>query len=183
VNVEGATVTFHFQGKSRVEHTVDITDRRLARIVRRCHDIPGYELFQYVDKDGTRHSVDSADVNEYLREISGEDFTAKDFRTWAGSVLACELLWELEKFESETEAKRNVVKAIKQVAARLGNTPSVCRKCYVHPVVLDSYMSGALMEGVKRRAEEQEAGEPAALQRQEEALLKLLRRQVEKAVA
>jgi DNA topoisomerase-1 len=183
VNVEGATVTFHFQGKSRVEHTVDITDRRLARIVRRCHDIPGYELFQYVDKDGTRHSVDSADVNEYLREISGEDFTAKDFRTWAGSVLACELLWELEKFESETEAKRNVVKAIKQVAARLGNTPSVCRKCYVHPVVLDSYMSGALMEGVKRRAEEQEAGEPAALRRQEEALLKLLRRQVEKAVA
>ena len=180
VNVDGSTVTFHFQGKSRVEHTVDITDRRLARIVRQCHDIPGYELFQYVDKDGTRHSVDSADVNEYLREISGEDFTAKDFRTWAGSVLACELLWELEKFESETEAKRNVVKAIKQVAARLGNTPSVCRKCYVHPVVLDSYMSGALMEGVKRRAEEQE---PAALRRQEEALLKLLRRQVEKAVA
>jgi DNA topoisomerase-1 len=183
VNVEGATVTFHFQGKSRVEHTVDITDRRLARIVRRCHDIPGYELFQYVDKDETRHSVDSADVNEYLREISGEDFTAKDFRTWAGSVLACELLWDLEKFDSETEAKRNVVKAIKQVAARLGNTPSVCRKCYVHPVVLDSYMSGALMEGVERRAEEQEAGEPAALRRQEEALLKLLRRQVEKAVA
>ena len=80
MNVDGATVTFHFQGKSRVEHTVDITDRRLARIVQRCHDIPGYELFQYVDKDGTRHSVDSADVNEYLREISGEDFTAKDFR-------------------------------------------------------------------------------------------------------
>jgi DNA topoisomerase-1 len=183
VNVDGSTVTFHFQGKSRVEHTVDITDRRLARIVRRCHDIPGYELFQYVDKDGTRHSVDSADVNEYLREISGEDFTAKDFRTWAGSVLACELLWELEKFESETEAKRNVVKAIKQVAARLGNTPSVCRKCYVHPLVLDSYMSGARMEGVKRRAEEHEAGEPAALRQQEEALLKLLRRQVEKAVA
>jgi DNA topoisomerase-1 len=183
VNVDGSTVTFHFQGKSRVEHTVDITDRRLARIVRRCHDIPGYELFQYVDNNGTRHSVDSADVNEYLREISGEDFTAKDFRTWAGSVLACELLWELEKFESETEAKRNVVKAIKQVAARLGNTPSVCRKCYVHPVVLDSYMSGALMEGVKRRAEEQEVEEPATLRRQEEALLKLLRRQVEKAVA
>jgi DNA topoisomerase I len=183
VNVDGSTVTFHFQGKSRVEHTIDITDRRLARIVRRCHDIPGYELFQYVDKNGTRHSVDSADVNEYLREISGEDFTAKDFRTWAGSVLACELLWELEKFESETEAKRNVVKAIKQVAARLGNTPSVCRKCYVHPVVLDSYMSRALMDGVKRRAEEQEVGEPAALRRQEEALLKLLRRQVEKAVA
>jgi DNA topoisomerase-1 len=184
VDVDGATVTFHFQGKSRVQHTVDITDRRLARIVQRCHDIPGYELFQYVDRDGTRHSVDSADVNEYLREISGQDFTAKDFRTWAGSVLACEMLWEFEKFESETEAKRNVVQAIKQVAARLGNTPSVCRKCYVHPVVLDGYMSGAILEGVKRRVEEeQEAAVGTALRHQEEALLKLLRRQVEKAVA
>jgi DNA topoisomerase-1 len=183
VDVDGSTVTFHFQGKSRVQHTVDITDRRLARIVQRCHDIPGYELFQYVDKDGTRHSVDSADVNEYLREISGQEFTAKDFRTWAGSVLACEMLWDMEKFESETEARKNVVKAIKQVAARLGNTPSVCRKCYVHPVVLDCYMSGALLEGVKRRVAEQEEDEPAALRRQEEALLKLLRRQVEKAVA
>jgi DNA topoisomerase I len=127
--------------------------------------------------------VDSADVNEYLREISGEEFTAKDFRTWAGSVLACEMLWQFEKFESATEAKRNVVQAIKQVAARLGNTPSVCRKCYVHPVVLDCYMSGAMLEGVKRRVDEQEEGEPAALRRQEDALLKLLRRQVEKAVA
>src|SRR5437868_3798860 len=162
VNVDGSIVTFHFQGKSRVEHTVDITDRRLARIVEGWHDIPGYELFQYVDKDGTPHSVDSADVNEYLREVSGEDFTAKDFRTWAGSVLACEMLWELEKFESETEAKKNVVKAIKEVAARLGNTPSVCRKCYVHPVVLNCYMSGTLLEGVKRRADDEEE-ETAAL--------------------
>jgi DNA topoisomerase I len=183
VAVDGSTVTFHFQGKSRVQHTVDITDRRLARIVQRCQDIPGYELFQYVDKDGTRHSVDSADVNEYLREIAGQEFTAKDFRTWAGSVLACEMLWEFEKFESETEAKKNVVQAIKQVATRLGNTPSVCRKCYVHPVVLDCYMSGAMLDGVKRQVQEEEAGEPAALRRQEEALLKLLRRQVEKAVA
>jgi DNA topoisomerase-1 len=183
VEVDGSTVTFHFQGKSRVQHTIDITDRRLARIVQRCQDIPGYELFQYVDKDGTRHSVDSADVNEYLREIAGQEFTAKDFRTWAGSVLACEMLWEFEKFESETEAKKNVVQAIKQVATRLGNTPSVCRKCYVHPVVLDCYMSGAMLDGVKRQVQEEEEGEPAALRRQEEALLKLLRRQVEKAVA
>jgi DNA topoisomerase-1 len=183
VAVNGSTVTFHFQGKSRVQHTVDITDRRLARIVQRCQDIPGYELFQYVDKDGMHHSVDSGDVNEYLREISGQEFTAKDFRTWAGSVLACEMLWEFEKFESETQAKRNVVQAIKQVATRLGNTPSVCRKCYVHPVVLDCYMSGAMLEGVKRQVQEEEAGEPAALRRQEEALLKLLRRQLEEAVA
>jgi DNA topoisomerase-1 len=184
VDVDGSTVTFHFQGKSRVQHTVDIRDRRLARIVQRCHDIPGYELFQYVDKDGTRRSVDSADVNEYLREISGQEFTAKDFRTWAGTVLACEILWEFEQFESETQAKKNVVQAIKQVAARLGNTPSVCRKCYVHPVVLDCYMSGAILEGVRRRVqEEEEAAEWTALRHQEETLLKLLRRQVEKAVA
>jgi DNA topoisomerase-1 len=183
VDVDGSTVTFHFQGKSRVQHTVDITDRRLARIVQRCQDIPGYELFQYVDKDGTHHSVDSADVNEYLRDISGEEFTAKDFRTWAGSVLACEMLWEFEKFESETEAKRNVVQAIKLVAARLGNTPSVCRKCYVHPVVLDCYMSGAMLEGIKQRVQEEDGGSPAALREQETALLKLLQKQVELAVA
>jgi DNA topoisomerase I len=184
VEVDGSTVTFHFQGKSRVQHTVDIRDRRLARIVQRCQDIPGYELFQYVDKDGTHHSVDSADVNEYLREISGEEFTAKDFRTWAGSVLACEMLWEFEKFDSETQAKRNVVQAIKQVAARLGNTPSVCRKCYVHPVVLDCYMSGAMLERVKQRVQEEEdGGSPVALREEETALLKLLQRQVELAVA
>jgi DNA topoisomerase-1 len=182
VDVTGSTVTFSFQGKSGVKHTVDITDRRLARIVQRCQDIPGYELFQYMDRDGTHHSVDSADVNEYLREISGQDFTAKDFRTWAGSVLACEMLREFEKFESETEAKRNVVQAIKQVAARLGNTPSVCRKCYVHPAVLDCYMSGALLERFRRRMQE-ETQSPHALRQEEATLLKLLRQQVELAVA
>jgi DNA topoisomerase I len=147
VEIDGATVTFHFQGKSGVKHTVDIDDRRLAKIVQRCQDIPGYELFQYVDRDGTHHSVGSADVNDYLRAIANQEFTAKDFRTWAGTVLACQILREFEAFDSETQAKKNVVQAIKQVAARLGNTPSVCRKCYVHPAVLDSYMSGAMMAG------------------------------------
>jgi len=182
VAIDGSTITFNFQGKSGVKHTVDITDRRIAKIVQRCQDIPGYELFQYVDKDGTQHSIDSADVNEYLREISGQDFTAKDFRTWAGSVLACELLHEFEAFDSETQAKRNIVQAIKSVASRLGNTPSVCRKCYVHPAVLDSYISGAMLETVKRRVQDKDSQSPE-LQQQEFALLNLLRRQVDSAVA
>lgn len=187
VDVDGSTVTFRFQGKSGVKHTIDLSDRRLARIVQRCQDIPGYELFQFVEKDGTTHSVDSADVNEYLREITEEHFTAKDFRTWAGTVLACEMLREFEKFASQTEAKRNVVQAIKQVAAKLGNTPSVCRKCYVHPAVLDHYMSGAMLEGVKRKVVEASdsdtSASSAALRREEVALLKLLERRVERAVA
>ena len=158
VDVDGATVKFTFQGKSGVKHSVDLKDRRLAKIVARCQDLPGYELFQYVDKDGETHTIDSADVNEYLREISGEHFTAKDFRTWAGTVLACEMLQEFESFGSETEAKRNVVQAIKLVAAKLGNTPSVCRKCYVHPLVLDTYLSGALVRDVERQVKE-ETGE------------------------
>jgi DNA topoisomerase I len=183
VDIDGSTVTFNFQGKSGIKHTIDITDRRIAKIVQRCQDIPGYELFQYVDKDGTQHSIDSADVNDYLREISGQDFTAKDFRTWAGTVLACELLYEFEAFESETQAKRNVVQAIKSVAARLGNTPSVCRKCYVHPAVLDSYMSGAMLEKVRRRVRADDTNACEELQQQEQSLLNLLRKRVTLAVA
>jgi DNA topoisomerase-1 len=127
--------------------------------------------------------VDSADVNDYLREIANQEFTAKDFRTWAGTVLACQMLREFEAFDSETQAKKNVVQAIKQVAARLGNTPSICRKCYVHPAVLDSYMSGAMMDGVRRRVEEGDGDAAEALRREEADLLKLLRKTVELAVA
>jgi DNA topoisomerase-1 len=177
VDVDGATVTFHFQGKSGVKHTVDINDRRIARIIQRCQDLPGYELFQYVDKDGTHHSVDSADVNGYLREISNQNFTAKDFRTWAGSLLTCMTLRAFEAFESEKEATKNIVQAIKAVAARLGNTPSVCRKCYVHPAVLEWYMSGT-MAAKKQRPPEDHHGEMIEELRREEAiLLKLLRKQ------
>lgn len=128
VNVNGSTVTFKFQGKSGVKHTVDLTDRRLAKIVSRCQDIPGYELFQYEDSEG-HHTVDSADVNEYLREISGQDFTAKDFRTWTGSVLTSDALRKFEPFSSEAQAKKNIIEAINDVATRLGNTRAVCRKC------------------------------------------------------
>jgi len=183
VEIDGATVTFKFQGKSGVKHTVDITDRRIARIVQRCEEIPGYELFQYVEKDGTHRSVDSADVNDYLREISNQEFTAKDFRTWAGTVLVCMTLREFESFASETEAKRNIVQAIKRVAARLGNTPSVCRKCYVHPAVLDFYMNGTMLEVVKWPARQEDADSAEALRQEEEALLRLLQRKLEQAVA
>lgn len=173
VQVSGSRVTFRFSGKSGVRHTIEFTDRRLARIVRRCQDIPGYELFQYIDDEDEPHTIDSADVNEYLREVSHQDFTAKDFRTWAGTVLACMMLREFEAFASETEAKKNVVEAIKSVAARLGNTPAVCRKCYVHPAVLECYLAGAIKRAVRRQNEDED--EVAAVQREERALMELLR--------
>lgn len=178
VEVEGSSVTFKFQGKSKVRHTVDINDRRLARIIQRCQDIPGYELFQYVDSEGNHHTVDSADVNDYLREMTNEDFRAKDFRTWAGTVLACTMLQEFEAFESQTQAKKNVVQAIKDVAARQGNTPSVCRKCYVHPAVLDTYFSGTMIKTVKQRVEEETADSLTALRQEEVALLHLLQKRL-----
>ena len=176
VEVDGSNVTFNFKGKSGVRHTIDINDRRIAKIIQRCQDIPGYELFQYVDKEGNNHSIDSADVNDYLREISGQDFTAKDFRTWAGTVLACTMLREFEAFQSQTQAKKNVVQAIKDVSARLGNTPSVCRKCYVHPAVLDTYFSGAMIDTVKQRVEQEAV--PYALRQEESALLDLLQKRL-----
>jgi DNA topoisomerase-1 len=150
--IKGGTVRFEFKGKSGVEHAIDLQDKRLAKIVKACRDLPGYELFQYVDDDGARQTVDSADVNDYLREISGEDFTAKDFRTWAGTVLAAKALADVATFKSATEAKRNVVRAIESVAKRLGNTKAVCRKCYIHPAILDAYMDGATIQTLKSRA-------------------------------
>jgi DNA topoisomerase I len=174
VEVHGAAVTFTFQGKSGVRHTVDMHDRRLAGIIKRCVDIPGYELFQYLDAEGAHHAIGSADVNEYLREISGQYFTAKDFRTWAGSVLACEMLRAFEPFGSETEAKRNVVEAIKAVAKKLGNTPAVCRKCYVHPAVLEAYLGGMTAADAKKEVEKEIAARVGALREEERALVELL---------
>ena len=180
VKIEGATLHFEFKGKSGVEHAIDVNDRRLAKIVKASRDLPGYELFQYVDEDGEARSVGSSDVNDYLCEISGgQHFTAKDFRTWAGTVLACVMLREFEAFSSDTQAKKNVVEAIKAVSKKLGNTPSVCRKCYVHPGVLESYMSGAMVETVKKIGE----GKPimaakSALREEEAAMLELLQGQL-----
>jgi DNA topoisomerase-1 len=147
-------VTFQFPGKSGKRHTITLNDRRLARIVKRCRDLPGYELFQYLDERGERQTIGSADVNDYLREISGQEFTAKDFRTWAGTVLAAMALREFAPHDSQSEAKKNIVRAIEHVAERLGNTPSICRKCYVHPAVLDSYLDGSLAQTLAQRAEE-----------------------------
>ena len=178
VKVEGATLRFSFKGKSGVRHDVEVTDRRLARIVQRSQELPGQELFQYVDDDGQRQTIDSGDVNDYLREISGADFTAKDFRTWAGTVLAAMALQEFEAFDSAAQAKKNVVRAIERVAERLGNTPSVCRKCYVHPIVIDAYLDGSMLETLKDRAEEELAESLGELDPEEAAVMTLLQQRL-----
>ena len=144
VKIAGATLQFHFRGKSGIHHTVRLHDRRLATIVKRCQDLPGYELFQYIDDMGELQTVDSADVNDYLRQLTGQDFTAKDVRTWAGTVLATCALRECGPCASQTEAKKSIVQAIDAVARRLGNTRAVCRACYVHPTILDAYLDCSL---------------------------------------
>ena len=154
VRVDGNRLAFDFRGKHGLKHHIDLRDRRLARIVKRCRDIPGQDLFQYLDEDGEPHSVDSEDVNEYLRAISGEEITAKDFRTWAATNLAALALTELEAFDTQAKAKKNVVHAVEAVAKMLGNTPAICRKCYIHPAIFDGYLDGSLIEGLKTRAEE-----------------------------
>lgn len=178
VRIEGATVRFAFRGKSGKSHTVQLTDRRLAKIVKRCRDLPGYELFQYIDDDGQRQTIGSADVNAYLREVTGQDFTAKDFRTWAGTVLAAIALQEFEAVDSEAQAKKNVVRAIERVSERLGNTPSICRKCYVHPAVLDAYLEGTLLETLQQRLERELAEALRELRPEEAAVMGLLMRRL-----
>jgi DNA topoisomerase-1 len=146
--VKGSTVRLMFKGKSGKDVEAEVSDRRIARIIRQLQELPGQELFEWVDAEGVRHSVSSDDVNTYLRETTGHDITAKDFRTWAGTVLAATSLKALEGFESETDAKRRVVAAIDQVSRRLGNTRAVARRSYVHPAVLDSFMEGSLREAM-----------------------------------
>ncbi len=177
VDVQDSKIRFHFRGKSGVEHTVDVKDRRLAGVVRRSQDLPGQELFQYIDEDGERQTIDSGDVNEYLREITGEDFTAKDFRTWAGTVLAAQALQEFGEFDSEAHAKRNVVAAIEAVASRLGNTRAISRKSYVHPAIIEEYMDGSMLQTLKERAEE-ELEDLKDLPPEEAAVLVLLRQRL-----
>lgn len=145
VEVQGSAIRFHFRGKSGIEHEVEVSDRRLARIIRRCLELPGQHLFQYLDANGERHTVTSTDINNYLRELTGADFTAKDYRTWAGSALALTLLRELE-WQPESSAKKHVVAMVKQVAEELRNTPAVCRKCYIHPALIDAFHCGELAD-------------------------------------
>jgi len=158
VRVHGSRLRFRFRGKSGVEHAIELDDRRLAGIVRHMQDLSGEELFRYVDDDGETRRIESADVNAYLKEISGEDFSSKDFRTWAGTVLAARALCQIGTFETQADAKRNVVQAIEAVAGALGNTKAVCRKCYIHLEIIDSYLEGELgdfmqLEGGSKAAE------------------------------
>jgi DNA topoisomerase-1 len=182
VEVNGSTIAFEFRGKAGKLHKVSTRDRRLARIVRACHELPGQELFQYIDDKGAWHDVDSADVNEYLQEITGEPFTAKDFRTWAGTVLASLALSEFENFDTKAAAKRNVTRAIEDVANHLGNTVAVCRKSYIHPAILDSYLDGSLLEFLKGRVEEALREELAGLSGEEAAVLAFLQQRLSREV-
>lgn len=174
VRVRGGTVHFEFRAKSGVHRQVDLHDPRLARIVGRCQDLPGQELFAYVGDDGEVIDIGSSDVNDYLREASGRDFTAKDFRTWAGTALAAEALQEFKEFDSQAAAKRNVTRAIERVARRLGNTKTVCRKCYVHPAVIDAYLDRTLAKSLQQRVESELRRSIAHLSAEEAAVLALL---------
>ena len=178
VRVGGKSVRFEFKGKSGVRHEIDLADPKLAKVVGRCRDLPGQELFQYLDDDERPRTIDSADVNGYLREVSGRDFTAKDFRTWAGTVLASLALREFEAFDSEAQAKKNIVAAIEHVAGRLGNTPSVCRKCYVHPEVIGAYLDGSMLRTLKQRAEQELSAGLGALRPEEAAVVALLQQRL-----
>jgi DNA topoisomerase-1 len=171
VQIRAAKVTFCFRGKSGKEHHVNMIDKRLARIIKRCQDLPGQELFQYVDSKARVRDVTSTDVNHYLREITGQDFTAKDFRTWAGTVLAAVALKDCGKPETKTAAKRNVLKAIETVAHQLGNTPAICRKCYIHPGIIEAYLEQTT---IRFKAASTSTPPAASLASEERAVLKLL---------
>ncbi|MEH3146631.1 MAG: DNA topoisomerase IB [Methylobacterium frigidaeris] len=174
VSIEGRELTFRFKGKSGKTWNLSVQDKRVARIVKACQDLPGQDLFQYIDEDGAQRDVTSADVNAYLREISGRDITAKDFRTWSGTVLAAMALQEFEAFDSDAKAKRNVKQAIERVAERLGNTPTICRKCYVHPEILTCYLEGGMLAQVRETIRTELRDGMASLRPEESAVLALL---------
>ncbi|MDQ4420439.1 DNA topoisomerase IB [Sphingobium sp. DEHP117] len=178
VAIEGAEIRFNFKGKSGKQWKLSLKDRRIARIVKASQDLPGQHLFQYIGEDGAHCEVTSSDINAYLKDISGADITAKDFRTWNGTVLAALALSEYEKVDSEAAAKRNVRAAIEAVASQLGNTPTVCRKCYVHPEIIDSYLSDALVLEARTEVEEALQGDIARLRPEEALVLAFLQRRL-----
>jgi DNA topoisomerase-1 len=163
-------VVFRFRGKSGRQHEVDVIDRRVAKVIAKCQDLPGQDLFQYVE-NGEARDITSQDVNEYLRQIAGEEFTAKDFRTWGGTVLAAIALSKQEEFETKKQAKSNIKTAICAVAELLGNTPAVCRKCYVHPVIVEAYLKRTPITGLNGNAK---SLTPPNLRGAERAVLKFL---------
>jgi DNA topoisomerase-1 len=177
VKVSGSNLRFEFRGKSGKTHKVDLNDRRLARIVERCQDLPGEDLFQYEDDEGVRQTIGSGDVNDYIRQISGQEFTAKDFRTWAGTLAGVEALREAGVWATQRQAKSNILRAIDQVAEQLNNTRAVCRKYYVHPAVLDHYLAGSMLEALDNRTKEEVNTE---LKAEEAAVVRLLKHQLSK---
>ena len=176
VDISGSKIYFHFRGKGGKEHTVSVQNRQLAGIVKRCQDLPGHELFEYVDDNGQLSTVESADVNEYLRQVSGSGFTAKDFRTWAGTVFAMDALKGLGEAENQTKAKKNIGQAIEIAAEHLGNTKTICRKCYVHPAVIDSYLEGSLLTSLSLQHVEP-AADTTGLRPEEAHVLQFLKQQ------
>jgi DNA topoisomerase-1 len=176
--VGSTRLRFRFKGKGGKVHDVELSDERLARIVSKCQDLPGQELFAYLDDRGEVRSVGSTDVNDYLGEISGQDFTAKDFRTWAGTVLAAWALREFEQVDSQAQAKRNVVRAVERVAEWLGNTPAVSRRSYVHPGVIDAYLDGEFVREAREAADDVLTDRLPDLAPQEAAVLALLRQRL-----
>ena len=173
--VNGTTIHFAFRGKSGIKHAIDVRDRKLANIVKRMRDLPGYHLFQYIDDDGALQGVDAEDVNDYLRQIAGNGFSAKDFRTWAGTVMCAVMLRDCCGWESEPEAKKHVVEAVKRVASSLGNTPAVCRKSYIHPAIIEAYYNDPALTAVWDRINEAIISEHGSLDPDEVAVLQLLR--------
>lgn len=178
VKVTKDSVQFRFRGKSGKDHELSLRDRQMARIIKNCQDMPGQELFAYLDEKGEARDVTSGDVNDYLRSISGGDFSAKDYRTWAGTVLAAIALREFESVTSQNQAKKNVVVAIESVARMLGNTPAVCRKCYVHPVILDSYFEGQTIATLKKSVAGKIDKSLSQLKPEEASVLVLLQRRL-----
>jgi len=178
VNVEGGEIRFGFRGKSGKVWNLRLRDRRLARLVKACQDVPGQRLFQYIDEEGERRSIGSGDVNAYIRDVAGGDFSAKDFRTWAGTVLAAFALQEFERVDSQAAAKRNLTQAIRTVAARLGNTPAVCRKCYVHPEIMNAYLEKGLLDQIRAEAERELRDDLQGLSAEEAAVLCFLERRL-----
>ena len=183
VEVKGSKLRFRFRGKSGREHEVDVSDRHVAKIISKLQDLPGQDLFQYVDEEGKVCDISSQDVNEYLREITGEDFSAKDFRTLAGTVLTAIALNAQEKFETKKQAKSNINTAIKAVAQILGNTPAICRKCYVHPAIFESYLDQKSIEGLKQMTEEALEKADVDLRSSEKAVLTFLESRLAKKAA
>jgi DNA topoisomerase I len=182
VEVKGAKLRFRFRGKSGRDHEVDVTDRHTAKIISKLQDLPGQDLFQYVDEEGEIRDISSQDVNEYLRAITGEDFSAKDFRTWAGTVLTAIALKAQEQFDNQKQAKANIKTAISAVAKILGNTPAICRKCYVHPAVLDTYLDQKSIDGLKAMAEDALDKVDVDLRSSEAAVLKFLKSRLTKKI-